>query len=195
MVADDGGEVFSRGCSLNQVFDTTDADVVIGHDADTLIPLDNLTAAAAMAADAPGLVQPFDEWIYTGRREAQRIVSGSDPFRAKGQFRCSVSPTVPCLGTCNVLSRETWELSGGWLQGFRGWGCEDVAMDHQCTTLAGPLRRLPGPAVHLWHPKTGRYAAKATISDNSALMHRVAAVAGDADAMRNLIAAEASVGV
>lgn len=188
VVADDGGEIFSRGASLNQVFTTTDADVVIGMDADTLVPLERLTEAADLAAEAPGLVQPFDEWVYVGRQETIRVLNSSlSPWKAKGQWRCPVSPTVPCLGTCNVLSRETWELAGGWLSGFRGWGCEDIAFHHQAATLAGPLRRLPGPAVHLYHPKTGKYAAEGTIAANSALMHQVAAASGDPAAMRAVI--------
>jgi hypothetical protein len=187
-VADDGGEPFSRGGSLNQAFASSTADVVVACDADHLVPPDALRQAVDLAAEAPGLVQPLDVLIYTDRAETLRILGGSGfPSHPRGQHW--TAPTIPLLGSCNVMSRETWELAGGWLPGFRGWGAEDIAFAHQCATLAGPLRRLPFAAVHLWHPKTGAYAARKRVKQNVALAERVAAAAGDPVAMREVIGA------
>lgn len=173
------------------MFEASDADVVVAADADTLIPHDNLRTAAEWAFESPGLVQPFDEWVWCSKSETAQILTQSGFPRPRGVTRLMLRDGHPLVGTCNVLSRETWELAGGWLPGFRGWGCEDIAFYHQTVTLAGPLRRLSGPAVHLYHPKTGRYVDEDVVASNSRLMHEVHAVAGDPEGMSALISAYA----
>lgn len=187
VVVDDGGDPFSRGGSLNRAFTSTAADVVVACDADLIVGAGQLQEAIRLASSAPGMVVPFDTLVYCNRVESAGILAGRvDPRDADGH-RWRASPKIPCLGGCNVLSRDTWERSGGWLPAFRAWGCEDVAFAAQCGTLVAPTRRIVGDAVHLYHPKTGEYAADDIIARNGETMRRVLACEGDPDAMRRLI--------
>jgi hypothetical protein len=173
-VVDDGGHPFARGASLNLAFEGLDPDeVVVACDADLIIDGDQLLDAAEMAAAAPGMVVPFDRMEYV--------------TRTGGRQAWPLSPTMPMLGGCNVLTRRTWELAGGWLPGFRGWGCEDIAMATQCNALAGLTRRVPGVATHLWHPKAKAYVDEARVAANGALMRRVNEAATDPAQLRRLL--------
>lgn len=187
VVVDDGGDPFSRGGSLNQAFTTTTANVVVACDADLIVGADQLQEAIRLASSAPGMVIPFDTLVYCYSNESAAIVAGEvNPKDADGQ-RWKASPQIPCLGGCNVVSRETWLRAGGWLPVFRGWGCEDISFAAQCGTLAGPVRRVGGDAVHLYHPKSGEYANDDKIAANGDLMRRVLACEGSPDAMRSVV--------
>lgn len=173
-VVDDGGQPFARGASLNLAFDGLDPDeVVVCCDADLVIDGDQLHEAARLAAEAPGMVVPFDRMIYM-------TSSG-------GRQSWPLSPTMPMLGGCNVLTRRTWGLAGGWHPRFRGWGCEDVAMATQCNALAGLTRRVPGAAVHLYHPKAKAYVDERRVAANGALMRQINQAAADPDELRRLL--------
>jgi len=187
-VCDTDTRLFSRGAALNAGIRGCDADVIVAHDGDMLPPPDSLTEAIAAAADADGMVQPFDRLHYA-TQAATRSLWAADvvPAKVDTEFEFSPSSTVPLLGGVNVLSRSTWERAGGWLDRFAGWGCEDMAFAAQCSTLVAPVRRVAGGMVHLWHPKTGDYVSKSTLAANRAHMRRVLAADGDPEAMQAMI--------
>lgn len=145
---DDGGEVFSRGGSINQAVEALeDNAVVVVVDADLMVDMDAIDEAVRVAGEAPGLVQPYDRIRYFD--EAWQ--------RVEWDFRASSS--TPLFGAANVFTKETWRRAGGFLAAFRGWGCEDIAFVHQCAVMVAPWRRVTGTIDHLWHPKTGAYVA------------------------------------
>lgn len=160
-VVDDGFEPFSRGASLNQAIEQSDADVIVATDADVVADFAALETAIRLARESPGLVQPFDQLKYL------------DETWSHVEWTFSPSEATTLLGGVNVFSRETWELSGGFLPAFRGWGCEDVAFARQCAVLAGPLRRIVASVTHLWHPKVGAYVSPEVLQSNHDLMGRV----------------------
>lgn len=193
LVADDGGDPFSRGGSLNQGVAETGSDVIVAADADILIGRAQILAAVELAAAAPGLVQPFTRlhW-YDAARTRALLTAPHRAFAPGGPsptYRWNVSPTTPLLGGLNVLSRETWERAGRWLAAFRGWGHEDIAFAAQCRTLVAPHRKVEGTVHHLFHPKpvATPYASETTIARNTAAMEAVAAADGDPEAMRTLV--------
>lgn len=170
---DDGGEPFSRAGSVNQGVERSDAEVLIVADGDVLLSRDQALWAVALAVASPGLVQPFDEMRWYGP-DATRLLL-EEPWRAfdgtapPAEQTFFPSPTVPLLGACNVLSRRTWDAVGGFDPRFRGWGCEDIAFAQVCAEVA-PTRRVPGPLMHLYHPKTGDYVSDRTLARNAALL-------------------------
>lgn len=159
IVADDGGEVFSRGGSINKAVEgLPDDEIIVAVDADLVVDIAAVNEAVELAR-IPGLVQPYDRIQYLDRSWS----------RVEWDFTFSTS--TPLFGGANVFSVETWKRAKGFLSAFRGWGCEDIAFAHQCAVATQPWRRVHSTLTHLWHPKTGAYAA----TDNGALMAQVLA--------------------
>ena len=155
---DDGGEVFSRGGSINQAVEQLAVDeIVVVVDADLVVDMDAIDRAVALAAEQPGLVQPYDRIQYL------------DQTWRRVEWDFGYSSTTPLFGAANVFSKETWKRAGGFLPAFRGWGCEDIAFVHQCAVMVAPWRRAHGTLTHLWHPKGGAYGA----TDNHDLLAQV----------------------
>lgn len=145
--ADDGGEVFSRGGSINSaVRHLPDNEIVVAADADILADFDAVEQAIEMARDG-GLVQPFDRVQYL------------DESWTRIEWDFEATTATPLFGGLNVFSVDTWRQAGGFLRQFRGWGCEDVAFAYQCAVMVAPTRRVEATVTHLWHPKTGEFAA------------------------------------
>ena len=196
LVADDGGEPFSRGASLNTGIEQSGADIIVAADGDILIGRAAAIEAVAMAAAQPGMVQPFDRlrW-YDQQATATLLAAPHQAFtasapRATYDWNADMSST-PLRGGMNVLSSDTWERMGGWLPALRGWGCEDNAAWAQAETLVAPPRRIAATVHHLYHPKptSTPYAASDTIAANAATWRRVEAAAGNPDAMRQAVTA------
>ena len=193
ITADDEGDVFSRGGSLNVGISESDADVIVAADADLLISRTQILEAVELAGSAPGLVQPFTRLHWYA--EAATAVLLEHPHAAfypptpPATYRWDVDESTPLLGGMNVLSRESWERAGGWPTSFRGWGHEDLVFAAQCRTLVAPHRKVAGTVHHLYHPKpvTTDYASPETITRNTAEAERWLAADGDPAAMRELV--------
>lgn len=56
---------------------------------------------------------------------------------------------APSMG-CAAISLECFRGVGGFDEQYVGWGYEDVDFASRCAER-WPLRRVPGPAFHLWH--------------------------------------------
>jgi hypothetical protein len=161
IVADDGraaGEPFNRSAAFNRGMSRTDADVIVWNEADCLIPVPQLWAGAAMAAEAPGLVLPYTDRIEltqaaTARLRADLGAFTLQPGDVEAHFAGGRS-----IGQCGITSRATIEAIGGaWDEGYSGWGYDDNAMFHLFRVLAGPPRWVtdagrPTIGWHLWHP-------------------------------------------
>lgn len=168
---DDGGEVFSRGGSINQAVEAlNDDEIVVVVDADLVVDMGAVDEAVRLASEEPGLVQPYDRIQYLD--QAWRRV----------EWDFGASSTTPLFGAANVFTKETWKRAGGFLAAFRGWGCEDIAFVHQCAVMVAPWRRTHGTLTHLWHPKGGAYGA----TDNHDLLARVTS-AGTRDELAEVI--------
>jgi hypothetical protein len=164
IVADDGGDPFARGASVNLAATQIDADVYVIADADTLISPDQVEEAVELAVGAPGLVVAFDRYLY---------------LRENGRVKFFMEHTV---SSCVAVSHRTWELAGGFDGRFRAWGYEDAAFEAACSTLAGPTRWVHGDVRHIWHPiETNRPDL------NRALVRPYIEATGDPSAMRALI--------
>lgn len=170
---DDGGEPFSRAGSVNQGVEACDAEVLVIADGDVLVSRDQVFRAVALAVAGGGLVQPYDElrW-FSFDATAVLLAAPWQAFDGSAPAPAQVfgpSEATPLLGGCNVLSRRTWDAVGGLDRRFRGWGCEDIAFASECAAVA-PTRRVEGPLMHLWHPKTGEYVSDRTLARNAALL-------------------------
>lgn len=190
VTVDAGGDVFSRGLSINDGASQVDADVIVAADADLLVGRDQMLEAVRLAVESPGLVQPFDRLLWFDERRTKELLAAPYlPWSKRPPsptFDWQPNANTPLLGGINVFSRATFDASGGFLP-FRGWGSEDIAFERQCSVLAGPTRRVPGIVAHLHHDKTGAYVAPNLVQANAALADRVAGAKTKA-ALRKVIA-------
>jgi hypothetical protein len=154
IVVDDGrtGGHFNRHAAYNAGLARATTDVILWNEADTLIPKAQITAAALLAASAPGIVLPFTERHELDAAQTMDVYAGTvDPFTLDGgQF---VFPSRKSIGQAGVTSRATVDAIGGrWPTQFEGWGYDDTAAFHCFNTLAGPPRWIDGKGTHLHHP-------------------------------------------
>ena len=86
----------------------------------------------------------FDRITHLDERETAEVHAG-------GEFPTR-NDKLP-FGGVNVVTREAWDVIGGFDPRFLGWGHEDRAFVHAVETLFGKRQRVPGRMFNLWHPR------------------------------------------
>src|SRR5512139_55053 len=147
---------FNRSAAYNRAVAQTDADVLIFTESDILISFDQVDRAVAAARAAPGLVVPFSWFIALSEEGSQQVRAYvTDPVD------CEASPVKghrDSIGAVNVVSRETYDLVGGYDEQMEGAWYDDDAMKIAFEVCAGPTRWVEGSAYHLYHLSGGRGA-------------------------------------
>lgn len=145
---DTGAEPFSRAGSRNlAVRCAADADVVILHDADMILPPAAYHEMAERATTGR-LVVGFNRYRPLSKSATVDAYRGADPFTLE-----PIDELVDfSVGGVIAVTPDAWWAAGGMDERFIGWGCEDFAFANAAATALGPLERIDGPAVHLWHP-------------------------------------------
>lgn len=186
-LADDGGDPFARGASIDQAVADAPGSVIVVCDADILVPAAQLRQAVQFATSSPGQVIPFGLYRYLTGPASEALRAGPVDDTAWHVFEHEWTYAV-AVGAAAVFTRETHEQSGGH-PGFRGWGCEDVGFFLACETLVAPMRRVPGDCLHLWHPtaEPGDYRTDQQVKVNAGLLARYSEACGDPEAMRALV--------
>jgi GT2 family glycosyltransferase len=113
-------------------------EVLVFNDADTIVPHEQIREAARLAAEQPGLVYGYSLYLS--------LAEGAEPVSGKVEREIVNSPSMGCA----AISRECFERLGGFDESYQGWGYEDVDFAVRAAEL-WPLRRVEGPAYHLWH--------------------------------------------
>lgn len=157
---------FNRSAAINEAAQKAgDWDVAIVIDADVIANADAVRNGVSIAAVTNQMVVTHDERVMLSKIGTQKILNG---FRGSWRtsqmhetvYRDSVSCSV-------VVSRELWDLVGGFDELFCGWGYEDTAFQISCEALTGkPVIKLTSELFHLWHvvspetsPKNPTYQA------------------------------------
>lgn len=183
-LADDGLQPWARGASIDQAIAGAPHDLLFVCDADLLLAPAQIEAALEAAAAEPGQVIPFDLYRYLNEASTRAAIAALDPttwHRLRHKFTMRTS-----VGGSMAITRESWKRAGGHDPRFRGWGCQDYGFMYAASTLVAPLRRIPGPVLHLCHPGD-EIRPKA----NPELMKRYSAAAGDPEAMAAILAERA----
>ena len=126
------------------------ARVIVQADTDSLVPLDRLRTAVQMAAQRDGLVVPHKRYLYLTQHATGGVYRGQDPFRCEAADCHTVGHNG--VGNVTVFSVSTWQRAGGYDERFTAWGGDDAAFAWAVDAYCGPITRLGGDMVHLWHP-------------------------------------------
>lgn len=149
----DSGDPWSKGAAVDAALELADgAQVLILADADSFLfdPVDVRRALELADGGEPWIVP--HRLVYRLReRETVRLQAEPD---TKPRLGWTHRPAYegPAGGGITIVRRDAFELVGGIDRRYLGWGGEDLSFGWALETLAGPVHRLDGALVHLWHP-------------------------------------------
>lgn len=177
VVCDDGGDPFSRGCSINDGVSKASGEILVICDADLIVPAEQLDLALIRVALHGGMVLPFDRYHYLTGSASLDVMAGVPPTPdTPRQFTMESS-----VGGVCVIDRNTFNDVEGFDPRLRGWGGEDYAFWSAVDTLA-TVDRVPGVLYHLWHPTDPVRPA-----ENIEVMKSYMSARGDREAMLAVI--------
>lgn len=166
ILADDGGvgdEPFNRQRAYNWGRTNFPSDVYVWHEADMLVPLDQLADAVALADRRLGVVIPFLQYRYHEQEASRLMLSGTDPATLTPAWTMEDGKSI---GAVNVTSEATMRAVGQWDERLSGHGFDDNAMVEAFRTACGQVAYVDGPADHLWHPPAYSPWARGTAAAN-----------------------------
>lgn len=143
------GEPFNRSRAFNWGVRNHPARAYVFHEADMLLPLDQLDDGAVIAERRPGLVVPFTRWRALGPEATYLARQGVRPETLRPDRTMDDGQAVGAVG---IASAESMRLLGQWDENFSGHGFDDRAMYHAFRKAAGPGTYVEGDAHALWHP-------------------------------------------
>lgn len=164
---------------------STDADVIVVHDADVWCDGTSKAIEAVLAGEAQWAI-PHNLVYRLKPRPTQEILDGGPLVRSPVERK----PYCGWVGGgIVVITRRAWETAPLDPR-FRGWGQEDASWALALLTLVGSPWRGNSPLVHLWHEPQPRLCNEYGSRESKWLYDRYVDAAGARDggaAMRELI--------
>jgi len=146
-------DTFTRASAINAAVARAGGDLIIQADPDSLVPGDpSLVDALTVAGEADGLVIPHDQYLYLTADATADLYAGRAELWEMGPEHCEFHGRDG-RGNVVVFHRSVWEKVGGLDERFPMWGGDDAAFAYAVEAIVGPTVRIPGPMVHLWHPR------------------------------------------
>jgi mannosyltransferase OCH1-like enzyme len=141
--------LFNRSAAMNTAAALAgDWDVAVVIDADVL-PDPAKVQDAHDRAIATGLVCfPFDVRYNLNPRGTAKVLQGH-----KGSWKGFIARTYHQQhSSVFAITRQLWDATGGFDEGFSGWGLEDTAFAMSCEVFSGGKGLdQPGEVWHLYH--------------------------------------------
>jgi hypothetical protein len=106
---------------------------------------------------------PFSTIDYLDDPQSQAVIAGTlDPVHGRS-IRTLMPHPGGAPGGMGLVRADFLRSHGGMIDGFRGWGHEDLAWLHKVATLGriGATRRDDQRAWHLFHPDSGSHSSDA----------------------------------
>lgn len=137
---------FNRARVVNEAVRTSDAEIVVMNDADTLASAEQVREAVRLAEEAPGFVWAYTLYLRLGRTVTEQSRDWRDALTAPADWGMVNAGSQGCSAV-----RRDWFLQlGGLDERFAGWGYEDLEFNARADAT-GTSRRVPGELRHLWH--------------------------------------------
>ncbi len=210
----DYDRTFSKSVAVNDAARKAKGDIFVIVDADGFVSPKTILHCAKEIRKARKKGRklwfvPYRQF-YRLTEVASKLLLASDPadpfpFTEPVQSEYTLKDNDPKIGhwygaMIQIMSREAFELVGGWDERFRGWGGEDHAAMRAMDTLYGLHKTCPGQVLHVWHPQLGPRGAatsvhwsermwekQAQIGANDRLSHKYYGAQGDPVRMRKLV--------
>ena len=138
-------------------------EIALIADADTTLERDAVSRTIERVRQTRAAARPHDHRYMLTHRVSKELMRGKPPTPE------DLFADAPGGGAL-VIHREAWETVGGYDERFIGWGYEDSAMNISLATTAG-WERMPGVALHLWHPMPNLRSTRAR--RNGALLEEI----------------------
>lgn len=173
---------WSKGAALADAAARADGDLIVMHDADLYVEVEQLErAVAAVAAGAPWAV-PHMKVYRLAEKSSQKILDREPRPIDVPRTRREVTRyhyTGVAGGGIAVLPRATWDRVPVDPR-FVGWGGEDEAWGIALDALAGRHTRGRGHLIHLYHPQQETHRdLGAVLPETDRLATRYKAAKGD----------------
>lgn len=184
--SDDGGAhpgEFNHPLAINRAAAVAQGSVLVIADCDTAFdPGWVLRAAIKIQSGDAAWVLPLS---YEKLDKASTAaVLKQDPAEPITRYRTEWIGTAVNWSGIVVVPRLAFQRCGGYDERIAWWGGDDIAFGLTMDALWGPHLRLPGRAMHLWHPQPKRETyGHERHADQQALVDRYIAGAGDANAI------------
>lgn len=156
---DDGVDPFNKCMAINTAARQASGDVLYILDSDTYVAAPYVYEAARLLADG-GWTRPWHRKVKLSERQTLKILEqptwdGTYDRKLRPDRINSYWAAPPLL-----ITREMFDEAGGMDERYRGYGGEDNAFAMTLRRLGyGLCKRVPGEALHLWHPRRGDYGA------------------------------------
>lgn len=151
-VPDPAEQPFHRTRILNRLAAMATTPLLANHDADVVVPLDQLEAAvASLRAGEADLVLP-----YGGRMVD--VPLAAHPWLERADYASMPPAGVGVLhpgsvGGCVLWRVSSFRAAGAENERFRSWGLEDVERIERATRLGLAVQRVDGVVYHLRHSR------------------------------------------
>lgn len=144
---DDGP--FNRSQAINHAATSAgEWDLVIIADADSFVPVGQLTGAIRTAQATGSVVIAHSRWIDVHPDEVDQVLN--EGWIAHRDGRAIWHYTVSSM---LVVPRSAFDAVNGFDERFSGWGCEDQAFMRAVKVLHGEPQRIEGTVWHLAHDR------------------------------------------
>lgn len=145
-------DTFNLPVGVNSAAGRATGDVFVIVEADVALEREWVEEAVAAVAEgsAPWALPRFYTQLQPGA--TARVLAG-DPTGPLPEVKHVWRGDSICWCGGAVVRRDDFERVGGYDERFDGWGGPDIAFGLTMNALVGPVRRIEGSALHLWHPR------------------------------------------
>lgn len=156
-IGESQSEPFNRSQAINNAANQATREVFVIADGDVIYDPQILVQAVKLLNQHAWIV-PFGKFLDLSKSSTEELLQSSPqwPLSLEVEYEERLkNKNVKLVGGIIVVTRENFNMVGGFDERFEGWGKEDVAFKEAMNTICGPYKRTHDHvAYHLWHPRT-----------------------------------------